>query len=176
MKKLFFSLTALLSCATLWAQPRYDMTKLQRERLNRGVVALRQDSNSVVVSWRTLSTDKKGEPFDIYRNGKKLTAKPLTTGGTFFVDSNPVSGEAVYEVRGGGNNGTFTLKAGSPYGYLPIALQKPADGITPDGNTYTYSANDASVGDVDGDGQYEIFLKWDPSNSHDNSHLSLIHI
>ncbi len=170
MKKLFFSLTALLSCATLWAQPRYDMTKLQRERLNRGVVALRQDSNSVVVSWRTLSTDKKGEPFDIYRNGQKLTAKPLTTGGTFFVDSNPVSGEAVYEVRGGGNNGTFTLKAGSPCGYLPIALQKPADGITPDGNTYTYSANDASVGDVDGDGQYEIFLKWDPSNSHDNSH------
>uniref|UniRef100_UPI000463BBEF rhamnogalacturonan lyase n=1 Tax=Bacillus subtilis TaxID=1423 RepID=UPI000463BBEF len=34
---------------------------------------------------------------------------------------------------------------------------------------YTYSANDASVGDVDGDGQYELILKWDPSNSKDNS-------
>ena len=35
--------------------------------------------------------------------------------------------------------------------------------------SYTYSANDASVGDLDGDGQYEIILKWDPSNSKDNS-------
>ena len=26
-----------------------------------------------------------------------------------------------------------------------------------------------SVGDVDGDGQYELFVKWNPSNAHDNS-------
>lgn len=30
--------------------------------------------------------------------------------------------------------------------------------------------NDASIGDVDGDGEYEIILKWDPSNAHDNAH------
>nr|GEZ34451.1 hypothetical protein [Tanacetum cinerariifolium] len=46
---------------------------------------------------------------------------------------------------------------------------RPAGGTTPDGVAYTYSANDASVGDVDGDGEYEIILKWDPSNSKDNS-------
>ena len=40
---------------------------------------------------------------------------------------------------------------------------------TKDGQPYTYSANDTSVGDVDGDGQYELFVKWDPSNSKDNS-------
>lgn len=57
-----------------------------------------------------------------------------------------------------------------PLGYLEIPLQKPADGITPAGDTYTYSPNDASIGDVDGDGEYEIILKWDPSNSHDNAH------
>mgnify|MGYP002418310804 CR=1 FL=1 len=28
----------------------------------------------------------------------------------------------------------------------------------------------SSIGDVDGDGEYEIILKWDPSNAHDNSH------
>src|SRR4029079_5790879 len=40
----------------------------------------------------------------------------------------------------------------------------------PDGqSTYTYNANDASAGDLDGDGQYEIILKWDPANSHDSS-------
>ncbi|MEU8610450.1 rhamnogalacturonan lyase, partial [Actinoplanes sp. NPDC048791] len=47
--------------------------------------------------------------------------------------------------------------------------RKPADGVTPSGQTYTYTANDMSVGDVDGDGQYEYVVKWDPSNSKDVS-------
>jgi rhamnogalacturonan endolyase len=34
---------------------------------------------------------------------------------------------------------------------------------------YTYSPGDASVADLDGDGQYEIILKWDPSNARDNA-------
>jgi hypothetical protein len=51
---------------------------------------------------------------------------------------------------------------------LSIPLQKPADGVTESG-AYTYCANDATVGDLDGDGQYEIVMKWDPNNSQDNS-------
>ena len=156
--------------ATAWCQPRYDFTRLQREQLNRGVVAVRNAEGQVVVSWRTLTSDQKGEPFDIYRDGKKLNQQPLTTGGTFFIDAQPLAKDAVYEVRGGGKDGSFTLKADSPVGYLPIPLQKPEGGTTFDGRSYTYSANDASVGDVDGDGQYEIILKWEPSNAHDNSH------
>ncbi len=50
-----------------------------------------------------------------------------------------------------------------------MPISPPAGGTTPDGVAYTYAANDASVGDVDGDGQYEIVLKWDPSNAKDNS-------
>lgn len=42
-------------------------------------------------------------------------------------------------------------------------------GTTPDGVAYTYSANDASAGDLDGDGKYELIVKWDPSNAKDNS-------
>ena len=53
--------------------------------------------------------------------------------------------------------------------HLDVPLDKPADAYTKDGQPYTYNANDASVGDVDGDGQYEIVVKWDPSNSKDNS-------
>ena len=34
---------------------------------------------------------------------------------------------------------------------------------------YTYSPGDASIADLDGDGQYEIVLKWDPSNARDNA-------
>lgn len=172
MKRIIFSILAASAAVSAWCQPRYDMATIQRERLDRGVVALRQADGQVVVSWRTLTSDRKGEAFDIYRDSTKLNAEPLTTGGTFYVDTTPTDNarDITYEVRGGGKDGTFTLKADAPAGYLPIRLDKPEGGITPDGRPYTYSANDASVGDVDGDGQYEIILKWEPSNARDNSH------
>ena len=174
---LFF--TSYLSPLLCPAQPKYDLKTLKREQLDRGVVAIR-DGERVVVSWRTLTTDGVGEAYDIYRcpvedhlqgkSGTKLNQQPLTKGGTCFIDSLPLTTDIIYEVRGGGNNGFYTLRADAPDGYLAVKLQKPADGVTPDGQTYTYSANDASVADVDGDGQYEIILKWDPSNAHDNAH------
>jgi rhamnogalacturonan endolyase len=166
---LFFIFYYLFLISSTIAQPRYDMKTINREKLNRGVVAIRS-GEKVVVSWRTLTSDSIGEAFDVYRDGKKLNKEPLTNGGTFFVDEQPSAKDAVYEVRGGGKDGKYTLLADAPDGYLPVKIQKPADGVTPDGETYTYSANDASVADVDGDGQYEILLKWDPSNAHDNAH------
>ena len=45
---------------------------------------------------------------------------------------------------------------------------KPADGVTRPG-AFAYHANDMSVGDIDNDGEYEYFVKWDPDNSHDVS-------
>ena len=163
-------LTALLLVAlSAVSQPNYNMQQISRERLNRGVVAIR-NGQQVIVSWRTLTSDTKGQPFDIYRDGEKLNSEPLTTGGSFFIDDKQLTTAATYEVRGGSTNGRYTLAADAPDGYLTIPLQKPADGETPDGRRYRYSANDASVGDVDGDGQYEIILKWDPSNAHDNAH------
>lgn len=150
------------------AQPRYQRNRMMLEALNRGVVAIRS-GNQVVVSWRTLSSDKPGEAFDVYRNGEKMNVEPMVKGGTFLVDEHPLQGDATYEVRGGGKNGAYVLKADASEGYLPVKLQKPVDGVTPDGKTFSYSANDASVADVDGDGQYEIFLKWEPSNAHDNA-------
>ena len=145
------------------------MQHINREQLDRGVVAIRQ-GKQVVVSWRTLTSDAVGQAFDVYRNGQKLNSQPLCQGGTFYIDEAPLAGGATYEVRGGGKNGSYQLRADAPEGYLSVKLQKPADGITPDGRTFSYTANDASVGDVDGDGQYEIVLKWDPTNAHDNAH------
>ena len=172
MKKSILLLALLVATdilSVLHAQPRYDRTQLNLEHLNRGVVAFR-DGAQVIVSWRTLSADAIGQSFDVFRNGQKLNTAPLTKGGSFFIDSQPLTADATYEVRGGSCDGSFTLKADTPNGYLPLKLQKPAAGTTPDGETFTYSANDASVADVDGDGQYEIILKWDPSNAHDNAH------
>ena len=164
-------LSLLMVCMAVLstAQPKYDIGNMQREQLNRGVVAIR-NGQEVIVSWRTLESDAVATPFDVYRNGKKLNQQPLTEGGTVFVDKQPINGKAIYEVRGGGMNGSYTLSSNAPNAYIPIYINKPADGVTPDGKTFSYTANDASVGDVDGDGQYEIILKWDPTNAHDNAH------
>ncbi|MCR5642548.1 MAG: rhamnogalacturonan lyase [Prevotella sp.] len=172
MKKQLLKLLSMLIVTTAtWAQPKYDLTKISREKLNRGLVAVRTQDGRVTLSWRTLGSDKKGELFDIYRDGVKLNTQPLTSGGTFFIDEQaPKTSDIIYEVRGGNQNGSFTLKVDAPADYLPIPIQKPEGGTTPDGRSYQYSANDCSVGDVDGDGQYEIFLKWDPSNARDNAH------
>ena len=161
----------LIVTTATWAQPKYDLTKISREKLNRGLVAVRTQDGRVALSWRTLGSDKKGELFDIYRDGVKLNTQPLTSGGTFFIDEQASkTSDIIYEVRGGNQNGSYTLKVDAPADYLPIPIQKPEGGTTPDGRRYQYSANDCSVGDVDGDGQYEIFLKWDPSNARDNAH------
>ena len=171
MKAWIVALFSVFSFVAVMGQPRYDYSKLITERLDRGVVAVRQDDGKVFVSWRILRSDQKGEAFDVYRNGVKLNTQPLTEGGSFFIDEQPLVNEnAVYEVRGGTLDGRFLLSKDAPKGYLSLQLEKPADGTTPDGRRYTYSANDASAADVDGDGQYELILKWDPSNAHDNAH------
>ena len=169
MKQKLILTSLLLGMLSAAAQPNYDMKQIKREYLNRGVIAVR-NGQQVIIGWRTLTNDAKGQAFDIYRNGNKLNREPLTKGGTFFVDNTPLQTSATYEVRGGSINGRYLLQANAPDGYLTIPLQKPADGECPDGRQYRYSANDASVGDVDGDGQYEIILKWDPSNARDNAH------
>ena len=181
-------------CLSAWGQANYDFSKLKREQLNRGVVAVKTPDGKVAVSWRTLRSDAKGQPYDVYRNGVKLNKEPLTKGGTFFIDEHPLPDNAVYEIKtplpqqggAGGGSCTFTLNADAPIGYLSIPIQRPEGGKVPimqqeppqgrrpfrwrDDGSYQYTANDASVGDVDGDGQYEIFLKWEPTNARDNSH------
>ena len=55
------------------------------------------------------------------------------------------------------------------------SASKPAEGgKSPAGGTheqrdYTYTPDDVSVGDVDGDGEWELIVKWHPTNAADNS-------
>ena len=166
---LFFSfcLIAIFSIA----QPNYDFSKLKRERLGRGVIAIRENPSTVAVSWRYLSSDPMNESFDIYRNDEKINKHPLKDA-TFFQDAYAGTESVLYTVkaREGKTESSYQLPANAPSGYLNIPLNRPEDGTTPLGQNYFYTPNDASIGDVDGDGEYEIILKWDPSNAHDNSH------
>lgn len=165
----FFSLC--LMAASLVAQPNYDFTKLKREHLGRGVIAVRENPSTVALSWRYLSSDPMNESFDIYRNGEKINKHPVKDA-TFFQDTYAGTEPALYTVKAikGKTESTYQLPANAPAGYLNIPLNRPEDGTTPSGQSYFYAPNDASIGDVDGDGEYEIILKWDPSNAHDNSH------
>jgi Carbohydrate binding module (family 6). len=151
------------------------------ESLGRGVVALRTSSSQVYVGWRQLGLDPSGIAYNVYRSANggspvKLNSSPITNS-TNFVDTSSVASQTnVYTVRPVINgveqpaSAGFTLPSNSTTtGYLRVPLQIPAGGTTPSGESYTYSPNDCSVGDLDGDGEYEIVVKWDPSNSKDNS-------
>lgn len=170
----------------------------QMEYLNRGIVAIRNASTTVHIGWRLLGTDPAGIAFNLYRSANgapavKLNSTPLTQT-TDFTDTTStglnLSVSNSYFVRPviGGVEGaaseSFLLAANTPTRlYLNVPLQVPAGGTvvvpagtqTPPSGTldYTYAANDASVGDVDGDGQYEIILKWDPTNAQDNANEGL---
>lgn len=149
----------------------------QIEDLDRGLVAV-DTASGVFLSWRLLkseatgasATGLTGADFVVYRDNRKIAT---VTDSTNYLDADG-SADAVYRVapvekRGTGKKSDKVTPLDQPY--LDIPLTKPADGVTPAGETYTYSANDASVGDVDGDGEYEYIVKWDPSNSKDVSQV-----
>lgn len=141
----------------------------QMERLDRGLVAMKTQEG-VFVSWRLLGTDSDHVAFNLYRDGEKLNAAPIT-GSTNYIDEAGTDGSAYYVralVDGVEQIQSETVEAWDT-SYLDIPLRKPADGVTPTGEAYTYHANDTTVADLDGDGAYEFIVKWQPSNAKDNS-------
>jgi hypothetical protein len=144
-------------------------TPKQVEFLNRGVVAVRKTPSEVFVSWRLLGNDPAGIAFNIYRDNVKLNPTPITTS-TNYIDNISTNGTyAIKTVIEGAEGVAETAVSVWGNNQLTIPLQIPAGGTTPDGKVYTYTANDASVGDVDGDGEYEVFLKWEPTAKNDNA-------
>ena len=141
----------------------------QMEQLNRGVVALTASSGSGnFVSWRFLGTDdEENTTFDLLRNGNKIASNLYQTNYTDGSGSATATYQVITKVNGEAVDTTEAITAwGATYKIL--TLDQPDGGSTESGD-YTYSPNDCSIGDVDGDGQYELFVKWDPSNSKDNS-------
>jgi rhamnogalacturonan endolyase len=142
----------------------------QMEKLGRGLIAMRQNSDSVYVGWRMLGIDPDDIAFNLYRktgNGDavKLNHDPITRS-TNFVDAGAkfdlANSYFVKPVLKGHEleaSKSFTLTAKQPVQqYLTIPLKTPAG----------YSPNDASVGDLDGDGGYDIVLHQ-TSRGRDNS-------
>lgn len=175
MKKTFLSCMAVL--ATLGASAQYSHT-VQAEKLDRGVVAVKTDKG-VFVSWRSLVSDDKAMAFDVYRDGTKVNATPISSK-TNFTDAQGTSG-AKYSVKalvGSDVVDTSNEVAAWDTPYKRVHLDRPAGGSTPSAGgkegegfqNYTYTPDDVSVADVDGDGEWELIVKWFPTNAADNSH------
>ena len=150
----------------------------QMENLGRGVVAVRTGGSSVYLGWRLLGTDPDDTRFNVYR----------VTGGATNLIASGLANSCNVSDTGAAQASThtwlvqpvlagvtqafsaFTLPGQPPthqFGLGP--LQTAPGGRTADGVPFTYNVNDCSAGDLDGDGEYEIVLKWDPTNSKDNS-------
>ncbi|KRD44558.1 hypothetical protein ASE38_10680 [Cellulomonas sp. Root930] len=131
----------------------------QAEKLDRGLISVRSGSSNLV-QWRLLGTEAASTGFTVYRSGTKI-AGPITDS-TNYLDAG-ASASATYTVRAVVNGVEQAASAPSltfGNGYLDVPIQRPsADHV----------ANDGSVGDLDGDGQLEVVLKWDPTNAKDNS-------
>ena len=131
------------------------------EYLDRGIYAIKS-GNGMFISWRFNANDSDDTEFRLYRDN------------TLIYTSKAGQATNYWDAYGNSNstyrvdtfvNGSFKasdnciFKSGSNYFDIPLN--------NPDSNKY--SPNDCCVGDVNGDGQYEIFVKWDPNDSQDNS-------
>lgn len=132
---------------------------------NRNTTYLHDADKIVLVSWRMLPQDTKDTAFDLYRavDGveEKINTEPIK-GKTNYQDISANHDKTnTYRLTYAGKNetiGTYTLdetRVSKGYPYISIPLQATTDIHA----TYPYEANDVSVGDLDGDGEYEIVLK-----------------
>ena len=140
------------------------------EKLSRGLIGIPTE-DGMYFSWRMTLEDAAGLQFDLYRSSGggaevKLYIEPIDRTSDFLdrtvdytVDNRwtlkATTGEVAIWTR---------LKGEERNPYLSVPVCKPEDGEIA-GESFTYTANDCSVGDLDGDGEYEIILKWFPSNS-----------
>ena len=154
------NIVASLVLAGLWTLSAYGQR--QMENLDRGLVAVR-DGNYVFLSWRLLGTEPENTAFNVYWNDIKVNDEPVTDTTQFidrYYDSNDFY--AVRSIVDGNESPPCEPVHIWSQNYLRLPVQTP-EGYTP---------NDGSVGDLDGDGQYELVLHQ-TGMSHDNAHSGM---
>ena len=140
------------------------------EKLSRGLIGIPTE-DGMYFSWRMTLEDAAGLQFDLYRSSNggaevKLNKEPIDRTSDFLDRTVDYTVDNRWTLKATtGEVATWTrLKGEERNPYLSIPICKPEDGEIA-GEPFTYTANDCSVGDLDGDGEYEIILKWSPSNS-----------
>ena len=146
----------------------------QMEKLDRGLIAIKTDGG-IYLSWRLFDSEDnifgsadKNVSFNVYRDGKKISEVATKTN---YVDSTGGTNYSVAPVMNGVEGDKCDAVTVNENSYFDIPLSKPDDETIydPSGNelaTYSFFPADCSTGDVDGDGEYEIIVKW-TSSEHD---------
>lgn len=173
--------TVLLGCGDNYtpAEPYYappledaardESGNAQVEYLDRGLIVVPALEGGNSLSWRMSGLDEQRIIFKVYKNDEFFltvdTGEP-----TFLTDDSGVATDT-YQIKAivdDEEKDVSKVVSVTPAPYLSIPLNKPANSFAA-GVEYSYSANDATAADLTGDGQYEIIVKWDPSNQKDNS-------
>lgn len=140
----------------------------QMEKLDRGLIAIKTDGG-VYLSWRLFDNEDnifgsadKNVSFNVYRDGKKISEVATKTN---YVDSTVGTNYSVAPVINGVEGEKCNPVTAYNNSYFDIPLLKPDDETIydPSNNklaTYSFFPADCSTGDVDGDGEYEIIVKW----------------
>lgn len=162
----------------LWDNREFKLR--QMEYLDRGLVAAKTNSG-VFVSWRWLGTESSSVRYNLYRDGELVNAFPLNVtnytdpGGTLESTYSVAAViDGVEQERCDEVNVLEENKLEIPLPDKPVAVNPDGSKkLAEDGSEVLYEPTETSIADLDGDGEYEIVLKWDPTDRKDNSESGL---
>lgn len=152
-------------------QPKEEAKPLKRGLMAISLTGARMGAGNLV-SWRHRAADDTGVKYKLYRGESSESQDELLNDGLYIID------RTNYEDKTGTNSAFYRLETYDKYGNL---LESEVSRKTWDNQTFyiptdvpvdtrngaEYSPNDAAYCDMDGDGEYEIILKWSPSNEKD---------
>ncbi len=143
MKKLFILFFLLISVCSF--------AQRQMENLDRGLIAQKVTGKGMYVNWRITGQEWYGTSYNLYRDGILVNTTPIT-GASNYTDATGTP-ESVYTVTSI-KNGVESAKSKPALiltnNYLNIKLRDLPGG---------YAPNDATMADLDGDGEMEILVK-----------------
>ncbi|MFI1771726.1 T9SS type A sorting domain-containing protein [Thalassobellus citreus] len=141
----------LISIMTLWSSSLFGQRYM--EKLDRGLIAMATGGNSVLVSWRIPGDEyAQNATYNVYRGGAQIASNLSVSNYTdtqgFFPGDYSVSA-----VIDGVEQARSEAKSRISESFFNIPVRSI------NGSYTTHNINDASVGDLDGDGEYEIVIK-----------------
>lgn len=132
------------------------------EKLGRGLVAMKTDSG-IYLSWRLLGTESYNTSFYVYRNNSLIAT---VSDSTNYLDTSGSVNDSYTVAPTSGSACTAVKAFSSGENFIDIPLAPIDDYIAPDGTAYEYEVRDGSVGDLDGDGEYELVVKREANRQH----------